>query len=139
MINIFFVDDPKLCASYINILKKQLDLVTTFSKDTRIPIGAGNCEQQQVEYGKLNKNTEDQKMNNGNIKLIKDGDTYKYLGIDANTSYAGAVNKERVMKESLTKVKKIRLSELSFFNKFIIHNILSTDNQVIDPNSLLDI
>ena len=46
-------------------------------------------------------------MNNRSIKPIKDGDTYKYLGIDANTSYVGAVNKDRVMKEFLTKVKKI--------------------------------
>ena len=108
MTNIFFVDDPKLQASYINILKKQLDLVTTFSKDTRIPIGADNCEQQQVEYGKLNKNTEDLKMNNRHIRPIKDGDTYKYLGIDANTSYVGAVNKERVMKECLTENSTVR-------------------------------
>ena len=44
MTNIFFVDDPKLYTSYINILRKQLDLVTTFSEDTRIQIGVGNCE-----------------------------------------------------------------------------------------------
>ena len=50
--------------------------------------------------------SKDLKMKNINIKLIKDGDTYKYLGIDEKTSYVGTVNKDRVMKEYLTRVKK---------------------------------
>ena len=56
-------------------------------------------------------------MNNLNIKPIKDGDTYKYLGIDENISFVGTVNKERVMKEYLTRVKKIWQSELSTVGK----------------------
>ena len=51
-------------------------------------------------------------MSNLFIKLIKDSDTYKYLGIDESISYAGAVNKERVTKEYYTRVKKIWKSEL---------------------------
>ena len=60
-------------------------------------------------------------MNNLNIKPIKDGDTYKYLGIDKNINYVGTLNKERVMKY-LTRVKKIWQSELSSMNKVIAHN-----------------
>ena len=56
-----------------------------------------------------------------NIKPIKDSDTYKYLGIDENISYVGTINKERVMKEYLARVKKIWQSELSSFNKVIAH------------------
>ena len=33
-------------------------------------------------------------MKNINTKPIKDGDTYKYLGIDEKTSYVGTVNKD---------------------------------------------
>ena len=36
---------------------KQLDLVTTFSKDTMITFGEEKCGYQQVENGKLIKNT----------------------------------------------------------------------------------
>ena len=46
-------------------------------------------------------------MSNLNIKLIKDGGTCKYLGIDKNISHVGTENKYRVMKEYLTSVNKI--------------------------------
>ena len=118
----FFVNDLKLYACNINITKKQLDLLTTISKDTGMTFGEDKCACHQVENGKLIKNTEDLKINNLNIKPIKDSGTYKYLGIDENISYVGTVIKERVMKEYLTRVKKIRQSELSSFNKVIVHN-----------------
>ena len=116
----FFVDYLKLYVSNINITKKQLDLVTAFSKDTGITFGEGKCAYQQVENGKLIKNTEDLKINNLNINPIKDKGTYKYLGIDENISYVGTVKKERVMTEYITRVKKIWQSELSSFNKVIV-------------------
>ena len=62
------------------------------------------------------KNTENLKINNLNIKPIKNSDTYKYLGIGENISYVGTVNKETGMTEYLTRVKKIWQSELSSFN-----------------------
>ena len=66
------------------------------------------------------------KMNNLDIKPIKDSEIqiswYKYLGIDENISYVGTVNKEKVMKEYLNRVKKIWQSEHSSFNKVIAHN-----------------
>ena len=61
-------------------------------------------------------------MNNLFIKAIKDGNTYKYLGINENISYIGANNKERVTKEYYTRVQKIWKSELTSFNKVIAHN-----------------
>ena len=99
--------------------------------------GEDNCAYQQAENGKLIKNTENLKMNNLNIKPIKDGDTYKYLGIDENISYVGTVNKERVMRQYLTRVQKICQSELSSFNKVIIHNtfaipVLTTTVGIVD-------
>ena len=86
-------------------------------------------------------------MNNLTIKPLKDGDTIKYLGIDKNISCIGNVNKEIVMKECLTWVKKIWQSELSSFSKVITHNTFaihiptttrmghSQNNQVDNPES----
>ena len=76
-------------------------------------------------------------MSNLFIKLFKDGDTYKYLGINENISYVGAFNKEKVTKQYYTRVKKIWKSELSSFNKVIAHNtfaipVLATTVGVID-------
>ena len=82
-----FIDDLKLYASNINILKKQLELVTTFCKDTGMTFGEDKCAYQQVENGKLIKNMEHLEINNLFIKPIKDGNTYKYLSIDENISY----------------------------------------------------
>ena len=44
----FFIDDLKLYASNINILKKQLDLAPTFSQDTGMTFGEDKCAYQQV-------------------------------------------------------------------------------------------
>ena len=46
----------------------------------------------------------------------------KYLGQDENLSHDGPVNKERVSKEYLKRVKKIWSSELSAYNKYVSHN-----------------
>ena len=100
IIHNFIVDDLKLYASHINITATTaittttIDLQTTFFKDTRMTFREGKCAYQQVENGKLIKNSENLKMNNLNIKPIKDGDTCKYLCIDKNISYVG--NKEYV-------------------------------------------
>ena len=51
--------------------------------------------------------------------------SYKYLGQDENISYVGKVNKENVIKEYLTRAKKIWKSNLSAFNKSIVHNMFA--------------
>ena len=53
---------------------------------------------------------------------MKEGDTYKYLGIDENISYVGPINKHRITKEYYHRIKKILNTELSSFNKEIAHN-----------------
>ena len=49
-------------------------------------------------------------------------ETYKYLGEDENITYSGSVNKESVSSEYFKRVHKIWRSELSAFNKQIVHN-----------------
>ena len=90
----FFADDLKLYASSINTAKKQLDLVTAFSKDTGMTFGDDKCAYQQTQKGKLLQCTKNLDINQLSIKAMKEGDTYKYLGIDENTSYIGPINKE---------------------------------------------
>ena len=118
----FFVDDLKLCASSVNTAKKQLDLVTEFSKDTGMTFGDDNCAYQQIQNGKLLKCTNNLEINQLSVKPMNEGDTYKYLGIDENISYVGAINKHRITKEYYHRIKKIRNSELPSFNKVIAHN-----------------
>ena len=118
----FFVDDLKLYASSINTAKKQLDLVTAFSKDTGMTFGDDKCAYQQIQNGKLLHYTKNLGRNQLSIKPMKEGDTYKYLGIDENISYIGPINKHRITREYYHRIKKIWNSQLSSFNKIIAHN-----------------
>ena len=52
-------------------------------------------------------------MNGLTIKPIEEGDNYKYLGIDENTSYNGPINKGRVTKKYINRIRKIWSSQLS--------------------------
>ena len=87
------VDDLKLYASSINTAKKQLDLVTAFSQDTRMTFGDDKCAYQQIQNGKLLLCTKNLEINQLSIKPMKEGDTYKYLSIDENISCIGPINK----------------------------------------------
>ena len=49
----FFVDDLKLYASSTNTAKKELDLVTEFSKDTGMTFRDDKCAYQQIQNRKL--------------------------------------------------------------------------------------
>ena len=88
----FFVDELKLYAKNISTTKKLLDLITTFPKDTSMTFGEDKCAYQQIENGKLINNTKELQINDLKIKLIPEGDSYKYLGIDESISYVGLAN-----------------------------------------------
>ena len=97
----FFVDDLKLYASSISILKKQLNLVTTFSYDIGMKFGQDKCAYIKTEKGK-NTTTTPIEINGLMIKPIQKGDSYQYLGQDENVAYEGTINKERISKEYLS-------------------------------------
>ena len=51
----FSVDDLKLYANDINTVKRQLEIVTTFSKDIGMKFGEGKCAFLQIEKGIIKK------------------------------------------------------------------------------------
>ena len=121
----FFVDGIKLYASSISILKKQLDLVTTFSNDIGMKFGQDKCAYIKIEKEK-NTTTTPIEINGLTIKPIQEGKSYRYLGQDENVAYEGTINKEKVSKEYPSRVKKLWSSELSAFYKTIAHNAFAT-------------
>ena len=96
--HLFFVDDLKLYASNMTLVKLQLDLVTQFSKDIGMRFGETKCAYQIIEKGKLVHQVEPILMNGLTIEPIKNGEAYKYLGQEENLGYVGPANKERVEK-----------------------------------------
>ena len=64
-------------------------LITMFSEDTGMTFGEDKCTYQQIEKRKLINNTKELQINDSKIKSIPEGDSYKYLDLDENVSYAG--------------------------------------------------
>ena len=88
----FFVDELELYASPISILKKQLDLVTTFSNDIVMKFGQDKCAYIKIEKGK-NTTTTPIETNGLTIKPIQEGESFRYLGQDENIAYEETINK----------------------------------------------
>ena len=84
--------------------------------------GEDKCAYLQIEKGKIMQNLKPISINGLTIKPIEEGDNYKYLGIDENISYNGPMNKERVTKEYINRIRKIWNSQLSDFSKVVAHN-----------------
>ena len=82
----FFVDDLKLYASSISILKTQLDLATIFSNDIGMKFGQDKCAYIKIQKGK-NTTTTPIEINGLTIKPIQEGESYRYLGQDENIAY----------------------------------------------------
>ena len=82
----FFVDDLKLYAQNTNSIKKQLDIITTFSKDIGMTFGEDKCAFMEIHKGKTVNNLEPLVINNLTIKPIQHEDSYRYLGTDENMS-----------------------------------------------------
>ena len=69
--------------------------------------GEDKCAYLQIEKGKVLQNIKPTSINDLTIKPIEEGDNYQYLGIDENISYNGPMNKERVTKEYINRIRKI--------------------------------
>ena len=95
--------------------------------------GEDNCAYQPVENGKLIQNTEHLEMNNLFIKPIKDGDTYKHLGIDENISYVGAFNRLKIANDA--QINK-HLSNLWKKDKFITSQLENYHSTIEDKELL---
>ena len=117
----FFVDDLKLYATDMNMVKRELEIITTFSKDSGMKFGEDKCAFLHIEK-EIIKKSSPININHITIQPTADEDSYKHLGIDENITYNGPLNKEKVSEEYLNRVRKIWASELSDFNKIIAHN-----------------
>ena len=80
--HLFFVDCLKTYAGSVDEGKKQLNIVTTFSKDMNRNFGHDKCAYMYVERGKRKYLNEEIEVNRVKIKELREGEPYKYLGID---------------------------------------------------------
>ena len=120
--HLFFVDDLKLYAISIEKMKQMLETVTQFSNEVAMNFGEAKCAYQSIERGRRKPENESLYVNELTIQEIKEGDNYKYLGIDESVRIDGPLNKDRIRKEYKSRVRKIWKSELNGYNKVIAHN-----------------
>lgn len=93
--------------------------LTLFSKDIRMRFGVDKCDLAQIERGKLIQNLEPLIINYLIIKPLPIGDAYTYLGIGESITYDDPMDKARLTKEYLNRVRKTWSSELSDYKKVV--------------------
>ena len=123
MAHLFFVDDLKTFAKNKNEATLHLDLITRFTNDINMKLGLDKCAYIYIERGKRKSLGTKLTINNIEISELESEDTYKYLGQDEDIGFKGELNKQRVMKEYLKRVREIWNSELYSRNKVLAHNI----------------
>ena len=105
--HLLFVDDLKSYASSMEKGMYQLDIITTFSRDIGMTFGEDKCGYIYIERGKKKSLGEAIVMNGVTIKELKEGEVYKYLGLDESVQYHGEINKERIVTEYFRRVRTI--------------------------------
>ena len=75
----FFVDALKLYAEDLNSKKKQLDIITTFSRDMNMQFGEDKCAYLQIEKRKVMQNLKPISINSLTIKPIEEEATVSIL------------------------------------------------------------
>ena len=113
--HLLFVDDLKTYAPNIAIAKEQLKLISQFTNDIGMRFGVDKCAYMYRTRTEL-------EMDGLKISELQDTDSYKYLGADEDVAYRGTLNKDRVVKEYIKRIRKIWKSELLARNKVIAHN-----------------
>ena len=84
--------------------------------------GEDKCAYLQIKRVKIVQNEELIFSNQLTIKLVKEGDCYRYLGVDENIEFVGPINKDGILKEYTNRVWKIWTSKLSVYNKVTGYN-----------------
>ena len=90
----------------MNMVKRQLEILTTFLEDIGMKFGKDKCAFLHIEKGIIKKILP-LNINHLTIQPVADGDSYKYLGRDENITHNGPLSKEKVSKEYLNRERKI--------------------------------
>ena len=107
--------------TYIQLLDL-LKIVAEYSKDIGMSFGGSKCAYQCIQRGKRKEIGSPLRVDHLTVQEIKEGDNYKYLGIDESVCFNGPLNKERVIKEYKRRINRIWRSELNAINKATANN-----------------
>ena len=125
--HLFSVHDLKTFAKNKKDATLQLDLITQFKKDIYMKFGLDKYAYIYPARGIQKSLGTKLSINGTDIEELDLGETYTYLGQDENISFKDELNKQRVTKEYLRRVRQIWNSELYSRNKVLAHNIFAID------------
>ena len=84
--------------------------------------GADKCAYLRIQKGERTSLGSVLEMNGLELSELKEGESYKYLGMDEDIAIIGEINKEKVRSECFRRVGKIWNSELYCRHKVTAHN-----------------
>ena len=114
--HLFLVNDLKTYASDKKGAKLHLDLISHFTRDISMQSGSDKCAYLNIDRG--NQKSLGKFLILDETRLAKP----KCLGQDENIGYNDVLDKEKVMKEYMKRIRKICSSELYSNNEVIPHN-----------------
>ena len=120
--HLFFVDDLKTFATDEKAARMQLDLITIFTNDIGMEFGADKCAYLRIQKGERKSLGSTIEINGLQLSELKEGESYKYLGMDEDIAIKGEINKEKVRSEYFRRIRKIWNSELYCRYKVTAHN-----------------
>ena len=122
--HLLFMDDLKVYANNETNLKKLMEVVKGFSNDIGMKFGLDKCSKCSIRKGRK-VGGEDISTEEGPILDLASDSTYKYLGIEENSSIEQGRMREKLERDYLTRVKKICKTELTPKNKITAINQLA--------------
>ena len=123
--HLFFVDDLKTFSKNKKEATLQLDLITQFTKDIDMKFGQDKYAYIYIVRGIQKSLGTKLSINGTDIEELDSGETYTYLGQDEDIGFKGELNKQKVTKKYLRRVKQTWNSELYSRNKVLAHNIFT--------------
>ena len=107
------MDDLKLCSRSEKVLDSLVQTVRVFSEDVGVEFGIEKCAMLVMEKGKIVKSAGIELPNGKVIKSLREGESYKCLGIFEADKFLGEKMKLNVLKEYIRRLRKVLKSKLS--------------------------
>ena len=114
--NLLFMDDLKLYAKNEKSLDSLIQTVRIFSKDIGMEFGIEKCAMLVLTRGQVATSYGIKLPDESVIKSVKDGESYKYLGMLQADQIKHQEMKDKVMKEYKRRVQKILETKLNAGN-----------------------
>ena len=116
--HLLFMDDLKLYSKSEKALDPFIQTVRIFSEDIGMQFGMDKCAMLVMKKGKIVKSDGIQLANDKVIKLLEEGESYKYLGVLEADEVIVNEMKDKVKREYNRRVRKVLETELNSGNVF---------------------